>query len=348
MRVLFARVGFMEYYQGPQPGDEQPNGGGAYNAIEVGHEAYNFMNINGTLYRFFQPHQRGNPPYNIKLNRIEQGCVADTIDEVLVIWFATDPENRGQVVVGWYKNATVFKSMQTPNALPLRNNYGYYVKADTENCVLLKREHRRFRVGCGIQGNRPGQPGRTNVFYVLKDNGQKKDFNVPDNAWIPKLIDDIINYQCPNISLKEDKILEDILTTIDSSGGQGFQSNVKVRRTIESHAMKICQKHYEDLHYKVEDVSDKKPYDFIITQNGQTRFVEVKGTQTAGDTIFLTKNEVEQSQMANNSMVLFIVHSISLNGEEIQPESGVVSIIDPWQANADRLTPITYSYRLNP
>jgi hypothetical protein len=121
MKVLFARVGFMKFYQGPKPGDEKPIGGGSFNTDEIGHEAYNFLNIKGVLFGYFQPHMKS--PYEINLGRIEHGSESDKIDNVLVIWFATNPIDSGQVVVGWYNNATVFRSIQTPNNLSLRENW---------------------------------------------------------------------------------------------------------------------------------------------------------------------------------------------------------------------------------
>jgi hypothetical protein len=39
-RVLFARVGWMRFYNGPMPGDERPGGGGSYNKEHIGAEAY--------------------------------------------------------------------------------------------------------------------------------------------------------------------------------------------------------------------------------------------------------------------------------------------------------------------
>lgn len=117
----------MKFYQGPRPGDEKPIGGGSYNTEEIGLEAYNFLNISGTLYGYFQPHMK--PPYEINLGRIEQGFVDDKIDNVLVIWFATNPIKRGQVVIGWYNHATVFRAMQSPNTLLLRKNFSYNIKA---------------------------------------------------------------------------------------------------------------------------------------------------------------------------------------------------------------------------
>jgi hypothetical protein len=346
MKILFARVGFMKFYQGPKPGDERPIGGGSYNTEEIGHEAYNFLNVDGTLYGYFQPHMR--PPYEINLGRISQGCSDDKIDNVLVIWFATNPIDRGQIVIGWYKNATVFRSIQSPNAQPLRENYNYNIKARAEDCVLLPISKRKFPVGHDVvEGKKEGNPGQANAFYVLDERGQEKDFSNPNNAWIKKLVEYVANYGGPKISSREDEAMEDMLTAEHSSGGQGFQSDVEVRLMIESHAMATCKKYYSDRDYEVEDVSANRSYDFVIKKNGQSRLVEVKGTQTSGDTIVLTKNEVNLSREFGGKMILFIVHSIIMNRKTVKKGSGVISIIEPWQVSDDRLTPISFTYKLS-
>ena len=246
MKVLLARVGFMEFYKGPKPGDEKPRGGGSYNTEGIGHEAYNFLNIDGTFYGYFQPHMKS--PYEINLGRIEQGCTDDRIDNVLVVWFATKPRDRGQVVIGWYNNATVFRSIQSPNALPLRNNYDYNIKARArvEDYVLLPISNRQFPIGHDIAGTKEGNPGQANAFYILDDQGRAKDLREPRNAWITKLIEYVENYDGPKISSREDEIQEAMLTAEYSSGGQGFQSDLEVRLMIESHAMATCKKHYSD------------------------------------------------------------------------------------------------------
>ena len=61
MKVLFARVGYMTYYKGSQSGDEKPIGGGKYNKLNTGHEIYNFKDVKGDLYGYFQPYLRNNP-----------------------------------------------------------------------------------------------------------------------------------------------------------------------------------------------------------------------------------------------------------------------------------------------
>src|ERR1700687_1510997 len=51
-RVLFARVGWMTHYSGPQTGDEKPIGGGENNKKNIGHEVFNFADFGGRLYGF--------------------------------------------------------------------------------------------------------------------------------------------------------------------------------------------------------------------------------------------------------------------------------------------------------
>lgn len=334
----------MKFYQGPKPGDEKPIGGGSYNTGEIGHEAYNYSNINGFLYGYFQPHMKS--PYEINLGRIEQRFTNKKIDNILVIWFATNPIDKGQVVVGWYKNATVFRSIHSPNMLPQRENYNYNIKARKKDCVLLPISKRKFPVGHGIKGKKEGNPGQANAFYVLDDQGHPKDLNNPDNAWITKVIEYVENYGGSIIASREDEVQEDILTSEHSSGGQGFQSDVEVRLMVESHAMNICKKYYLGEGYKVEDVSATHSCDFIITKNGESRFIEVKGTQTSGDTIILTKNEVSLSRTEGESMALFLVHSIAMNKKSVKKNSGIISIINPWKVSEERLTPISFTYKI--
>src|SRR5205823_6157324 len=99
-RVMFARVGWMTYYAGPQTGDERPIGGGENNKKNLGHEVFNFTDFAGQLYGFVRT--KGGC---IKLERIDSAvAVADTLDDVLVVFVAR------QRVIGWYKGAIVHRT----------------------------------------------------------------------------------------------------------------------------------------------------------------------------------------------------------------------------------------------
>ena len=44
-KILFARIGYMRYYEGPQSGDEKPMFGGEYNENDIGLESDNYKNV---------------------------------------------------------------------------------------------------------------------------------------------------------------------------------------------------------------------------------------------------------------------------------------------------------------
>jgi hypothetical protein len=106
-RVLFARTGRMHFYSGPRPGDERAVGGGLYNESEIGHEVYNFQVTRGRLYGFFQPPM---VTHLVALERIDpEAAGKDRLNPVLVVFVAPRPEGH-QVIVGWYKDAEVFRN----------------------------------------------------------------------------------------------------------------------------------------------------------------------------------------------------------------------------------------------
>jgi hypothetical protein len=99
-RMLFARVGWMTYYAGPQSGDEKPIGGGENNKKSIGHEVFNFTNFAGRLYGFVRAAEG-----RLKLERIDPAAGnKDRLEDVLVIFVAK------QKVIGWYAAATVHRT----------------------------------------------------------------------------------------------------------------------------------------------------------------------------------------------------------------------------------------------
>ena len=74
--ILFARIGWMEYYNGPQADDEKPKGGGKYTETGIGHEAFNFKTINGQRFGYFQPPMQTS---SIALQRIAPGTKGDAL-----------------------------------------------------------------------------------------------------------------------------------------------------------------------------------------------------------------------------------------------------------------------------
>ncbi len=115
MRILFCNVGWMRDYNGIK-GDSIERGG-SYNDDATGHEVCNFSIVRGKVYGYVQPTGQ------IKIEKIGASKKDHSVSGVTVIWTA-GPETGGTAVVGWYKNATVYRDYQ-----PLNNR----IKLQKEN-----------------------------------------------------------------------------------------------------------------------------------------------------------------------------------------------------------------------
>jgi hypothetical protein len=105
-RVLFARIGWMNFYRGIVPGDPELIGGGAYNETEIGSEVLNFAPHVGRVYGFVQ----GIRQHALTIERIDAAADGqDRVGKTLVIFVSRRPHQRGQVIIGWYQNAVVYR-----------------------------------------------------------------------------------------------------------------------------------------------------------------------------------------------------------------------------------------------
>jgi hypothetical protein len=126
--------------------------------------------------------------------------------------------------------------------------------------------------------------------------------------------------------------------------GQGFASTPAERRAIEDHAMARALAHFRKRYAVVENVSKQKGVlELRCGSARQTKIhVEVKGTTTGGESVILTRREVERAREGNTA--LYVLHSIHLKGEKAF--GGEERIIYKWEIRKGRLTPLNFSYRL--
>ena len=162
MRILFCNVGWMELYQGLKKGD-QIIGGGSYVKDEGrGHEVCNFAPNRNVLYGYVQP--RG---AQIDIDRIGAEPYDDFVSGVTVVWTATRPTG-GTSVIGWYKDATVFRDYQKFSNRPAvhRENGidGYWITASLNNAKLLPVDERILEIPRQVKGGM----GQSNVWYADK------------------------------------------------------------------------------------------------------------------------------------------------------------------------------------
>jgi hypothetical protein len=335
--MVFARIGWMRWYRGPQPDDEKLIGGGKYNKNALGHEAFNFLPLNGSMFGYFQPQLQTKHPSHIALQRIQSGFTGDVLKDVLTIFVATHPQHGGQRIVGWFRSSMVFRDEQA-STLAARQSFPYFLKASEKDAFLVPYDRRDFAVPAGR-----GAFGRTNVCYVLESDGQLKK----QAKWINDSLDYINSYSLENViqdpaSQTDAAIMETINSTLEHAAG--FQSNPRIRKAIEDYAMAWANRYLSKLKYTPRDTHKNKPYDFVCEIGGTEVFVEVKGMQGPGKAISLTPREVQHAQTHQNS-ALFIVHSVHVKGRKKPIVSGGVPLfLNPWDLSAGTLEPRSYVF----
>jgi len=159
MLMLFCNVGWMNNYNGIN-GDSIDRGG-AYNKHSIGHEVCNFSDIDGILYGYVQPTGQ------IKIEKLGASKNDASISGVTVVWTA-GPDSGGTVVIGWYKDATVYRDAQViENPIKLQQENGlieYRIKAPANKAILLPVEQRELIIPRRVKGG----IGQSNVWFADK------------------------------------------------------------------------------------------------------------------------------------------------------------------------------------
>lgn len=144
--------------------------------------------------------------------------------------------------------------------------------------------------------------------------------------------------------VREDAAVEALETSHAKS--QGFQLDSKLRKALELYAMDLATAYFESMGYDVDDHSKKHPYDLHCARKDELLFVEVKGTQTKGDGVFLTHGEVGFARKHKDQMVLFVVHSIKVAKDGITLSDGTKLLVSPWNIDKGRLKPMSFDYQV--
>lgn len=164
MPILFCNVGWMNHYNGID-GDSIERGG-EYNQHSTGHEVCNFSDNAGIFYGYVQPTGQ------IKVERLGAGKEDDSVNGITVVWTA-GPESGGTVVVGWYKDATVFREAQKiakPSTIQKKNGVSTFrIKAPADRAVLLPVEQRELMIPRAVKGG----IGQSNVWFADKEESQE-------------------------------------------------------------------------------------------------------------------------------------------------------------------------------
>ena len=204
----------MYYYRGIQK-DDTPYGGGSY-VTETGdaHEEYNFCPVYNKeddkeyCLGFVMPNGKYGLDVNFHLERIN-GCEAlkneEKVEDVIVVFCARSMGSHTTRVVGFYKNATVYRSIQETVFTGEDGSEDYQCYsfvAEAKDCVLLPfhtrhSESRWYVPHKGENGLDYGF-GRNHIYYA-----DKAKENPKLNLFVENMIENIEEYDGENWMYKE-------------------------------------------------------------------------------------------------------------------------------------------------
>jgi hypothetical protein len=130
--------------------------------------------------------------------------------------------------------------------------------------------------------------------------------------------------------------------------GQRFLTSYEARVAVENHAMLSASSYFEEDGWDVRDVHATESYDLHCTRGAEELRVEVKGTASLGETVFLTKNEVRHAKDQYPQVALYVLASIHLTQDDngFVTDGGNPLVILPWMLDDAALTPLAYSYQV--
>lgn len=264
-------IGSMTAYRGQGFNGDSISGGGRYvQENGYGHEIYNFLPSRGNYYGYGRP---ANDAIALKRLGAPEGSLY--LDHVLVVWVAKSH------VVGWYKEARLYREWQPAPAGSKRNfgkeECGFYAEAKASNCVLL---HPDARKTLAVPRARDvvGGMGR----YVWYAEGPQ---HKPFLKELFKLVD-------------SDGNVKQMLPK-RKGGGRGWMNDPSERKRIEEAAIREVGRYYAGIGYAVRDRQKHcVGWDLEADLNGTSLLLEVKGTSSTIVNVELTSNEF--SEMKKN------------------------------------------------
>lgn len=181
--ILFLNIGWMNKYSGLWKQADKIVGGGKWvNKTGHGHEVCNFLACkDGYIYGHVET-SKINEKDGVTIDRdIKVLGENEYYDGVDVVWTATHPTDGGRRVVGWYRNARVYRKRQTfsrPPSLQHKKDkiIEYRVRCLSSDAHLIDHDSRNIKLGHG-----KGWMGQT-PWKVFPEN------NSPD---VQKFLDEV-------------------------------------------------------------------------------------------------------------------------------------------------------------
>ena len=162
MRLICFNIGWMERYDGSGTLISD------FKYVRVnktGEEISNFANRNGYCYGNVPIRYIEGQSVSLHLERLGAGKSDLSVDGVTVVFFARHPEKGVACVVGWYRNAVVYRKEQYE--IVDGEILKYSAKTRVEDSICLKAQERSFAIPSGHVVK--GGYGQGTVWYADSD-----------------------------------------------------------------------------------------------------------------------------------------------------------------------------------
>lgn len=228
MRILFCNIASMNYYKGNSRGGDDPRGGGSFvDENHEGAEVFNFapasINLeNGEIVEICRGFvatktSRSGKEQALHIEKIE-GCQAGKaeafIPGVLVIFCAPHPSYHYSHIVGWYRDAVVFRHYHWVPRQGKDVEWPYNILARKENCVLLPVKERSQKSLWYVPRRQTGASygfGQANVWFA-----EGREENKLLDRFLTRIVNQIENYSGENWV---DRSLESLVEEAENDSG---------------------------------------------------------------------------------------------------------------------------------
>ncbi|MFO1473318.1 MAG: DUF3883 domain-containing protein [Lysobacterales bacterium] len=270
----------MARYQGLEGQPDKIVGGGKWVVEnERGHESCNFLPTpSGDAFGHFET-IKGKIDRAVSIEKLGATKSADKIDHVDVVWVATNPNGEGRRVIGYYRDATIYRRRQKHERLPTKQHKldqidSYMVTAKAVNMRCLTLEERNI-----VLGRPPGWIGQTNWWFPE----HSKHPDVP--AFVAKIRALFASH--------------DLAREINNGNRKKLSRSTDPDRNtlVEAAAIDMVTKHYLDKVVRSVE-KDNRGWDLEIYEKGVSELgadpvykVEVKGLSGTETVVGVTPNE---------------------------------------------------------
>ncbi len=283
MPILLCHVVWMPRYQGED--ENLPHGFDYVREEGYGHELFNFLPVGGTCYGYVQTRHGV-----INISRLAAEAEDTFLEDVLVVWTATDVD-RKRIVVGWYQGGTIYRSFQRGRVRGRHvgnNRVGYMMSAPAESCFLVPAGNRNFEVPHGGHG----LPGQSSVFYPEEsDNPEIAD-------WLERLAAYIGAWQGAAVEVGGGNAA--VGDAPHGGTGRPRTPDPVHNAEVEAAAVGAVRKHFEGWVIK-DRQKDNCGWDLEPRRGDETLCVEIKGLSGSQIAVELTPNEYDAMKRARDT-----------------------------------------------